>query len=155
MVVFALLLPFCSSFSPSSSSSSFFFLPAASSFLFFNFLLLLLPLLLLLLPSFFLLLLLLLLLLPLPLPVPLPLLLLLLLLLLPFSSFFSFTGGAELQAVLEAEPPFCKSYRILSLQRALLRRTLGGAGGRLVKSMDLAEKIKKSRNFGAFEANFG
>ena len=147
MVVFALLLPFCSSFSPSSSSSSFFFLPAASSFLFFNFLLLLL----LLLPSFFLLLLLLL---PLPLPFPLPLLLLLLLLL-PFSSFFSFTGGAELQAVLEAEPPFCKSYRILSLQRALLRRTLGGAGGRLVKSMDFGEKIKKSRNFGEFEANFG
>ena len=78
MVVFALLLPFCSSFSPSSSSSSFFFLPAASSFLFFNFLLLLLPLLLLLLPSFL-----------------------------------------------------------------------------LVKSMDLGEKIKKSRNFGEFEANFG
>ena len=146
MVVFALLLPFCSSFSPSSSSSSFFFLPAASSFLFFNFLLLLLPLLLLLLPSFFLLLLLLL---PLPLPVPLPLLLLLLLLL-PFSSFFSFTGGAELQAVLEAEPPFCKSYRILSLQRALLRRTLGGAGGRLLKSMDFGEKIKKGRNFGGW-----
>ena len=53
------------------------------------------------------------------------------------------------------EGTFCKSYRILSLQRALLRRTLGGAGGRLVKSMDLGEKIKKSRNFGEFEANFG
>ena len=46
------------------------------------------------------------------------------------------------------EGTFCKSYRILSLQRALLRRTLGRAGGRLVKSMDFGEKIKKSRNFG-------
>ena len=53
------------------------------------------------------------------------------------------------------EGTFCKSYRILSLQRALLRRTLGGAGGRLVKSVDFGEKSEKSQNFGGFEANFG
>ena len=46
------------------------------------------------------------------------------------------------------EGTFCKSYRILSLQRALLRRTLGGAGGRLVKSMDFGEKLQKNRFFG-------
>ena len=46
------------------------------------------------------------------------------------------------------EGTFCKSYRILSLQRALLRRTLEEAGGRLLKRMDFGEKFKKSRFFG-------
>ena len=66
-----------------------------------------------------------------------------------FCSFFLFPSsspsqvGPSCRLCWRRNLHFCKSYRILSLQRALLQRTLGGAGGRLVKSMDFGKKKSK------------